>query len=290
MAEKSVAVIGSATIDRIIQEGKSVCRLGGVVTYGGLTFKRHGIETVVVTNVADRDKSILKALDEEGIRILRGHTENTTLFINYVDIYTDSRWQEMPASADPITAEQVVRVLDDIDHLHIGALHPFDIDQEVIESLNRQNLLVSMDVQGYIRYRENNRIGHRVSDNLAGALSCADIVKADETELATILDSYKMNMAELMRAYTIDEMVVTAGARHGGFIRNSAGDEIHYDAEPVDTPVCTVGAGDVFFASYLVNRFYRGKDIPVSSKLAASLAACQIEGHHISAKALSLER
>ncbi|MBE9546617.1 MAG: hypothetical protein IMF10_03855 [Proteobacteria bacterium] len=290
MAGRSVAVIGSATIDRITQGGKSVCRLGGVVTYGGLTFKRHGIETVVVTNVADRDESILKALHEGSIRVFRGHTGNTTHFINHVDINTDSRWQEMPAKADPITASQVVSVLDDVDHLHIGALHPFDIDQEVIESLNKTNLLISMDVQGYVRYREGSRIRHRVSDNLAGALSCAGIVKADETELATILDSYKMDLAGLMRAYTIDEMVVTAGARRGGFIRNSAGDEIHYDAEPVESPACTVGAGDVFFAAYLVHRFYRGKGISVSSGLAASLAARQSEGRHISAKTLRLER
>lgn len=288
MTKRAVAVIGSVTIDRIVRGGESFCQIGGVSTYAGITFQRLGIRTFIVSNVADRNGSIFKALREEGIHILRGHSENTTRFINHID--GDDRWQEMPAAADPVTKEQVKRVLIRATHLHVGALHPTDLDPGVLQSIRKADrLLVSLDVQGYVRSVKNNRVEEQVSENLTDALLCTSIVKADEKELAAILDSFRMTLPELLRAYRIDEIVVTAGPR-GGFIRTSTGEEFHYDARPVDSrDHAVVGAGDVFFAAYLTDRLYEGKTIPVSSRRAANLVARQVEGRFITRRTLRLE-
>ncbi len=55
MAEYTVAVIGSATIDTNITKRSRVLKIGGVATYGGLTFRKCGIETLVVANAAPDD-------------------------------------------------------------------------------------------------------------------------------------------------------------------------------------------------------------------------------------------
>ena len=286
MTETSVAVIGSATIDRVVQGSKSVRQLGGVVTYAGLTFRRHDIETIIVSNVAGEDKSILKVLCEEGIHIFRGHTKNTTHFINHID--GNNLWQEMPVYANPITDEQVRSVLGSVGHLHLGPLHPDDIEPKAIKLIDKTKLFISLDVQGYVRCTENNRVRLRVSENLTDALLCSHMVKADETELTSMLAFYKMSLSELTRAFKIDEMVITAGPC-GGLIRRLTGEEIRYDAKPIDFLVDPTGAGDVFFGAYVTYRFHRDKNISIASEIAAILAAQQIEGRYISKEILSLE-
>ena len=285
MNVSKIAIIGSATIDTVVKGEESIRQLGGVVTYAGFTFRRHGIETFIVSNIAERDQSILDVLKGEGIQIFVGNAFNTTCFINHIDGF--HRWQEMPVHADPITSKQVKDVLDFVGHLHIGALHPGDIEEEALTLIDEKNLIVSMDVQGFVRYKGDDRIVSRVSGNLAQALSCARYVKADDAELETILNACNMNLPELMQTFRIDEMVITKGNR-GGFVRSLTGEEASYSVNPVDSIHNTVGAGDVFFASYLIHRLYRGEDMVISCGKASQLAARQIEGRYIRPETLKL--
>ncbi len=224
-----IAIIGSATIDTVVKGEESIRQLGGVVTYAGFTFRRHGIETFIVSNIAEKDQSILDVLKKEGIQILVGNASNTNHFINHIDGF--HRWQEMPVHADSITSKQVKDVLDLIGHLHIGAPHPGDIEAEALTLIDERKLIVSLDVQGFVRYKEGDRIICRVSDNLVHALSCARYVKADDTELETILNACNMDLPELMQTFRIDEMVITKGHR-GGFVRSLTGEEANCSAKP----------------------------------------------------------
>lgn len=287
MNVSSVAVIGSVTIDTVEHGGRSICQLGGVTTYAGLTFRRHGIDTLIISNVAERDRPILNILANEGINFCVGNTGTTTRFINYVDEYY--RLQEMPRSAEPIRAEQIERLMTSFDHAHVGALHPDDISEGALTFLSTLKMFISMDVQGFVRYRDRDRIINRVSDMLPIALSISRFVKADETELETIVSAYKMNCAELIQAFDIEEIVVTRGSR-GGFIRDSTGHETHYKAKPVGFIQSTVGAGDIFFAEYLVHRVYRHESVDVSCEYAANLVARHIEGRYIKPATLNLGR
>lgn len=288
MRKPAVAVIGSVTIDRIVRGRESFHQLGGVTTYAGITFQRLGIHTSVVTNLAHGHQSILDALRKEDVEVISGRCENTTCFINH--IRSNDRWQEMPAAADPITCEQMKSVLIPETHLHLGPLHPDDLDARIVQSISNSNRLVSLDVQGYLRAVEDNRVQTRVAEYLADALLCAKIVKAEEKELTAILDFFGMTLPVWMQTYGIDEIVVTAGPR-GGFIRTLSEQEFHFGAQALHSSdqALAVGAGDVFFAAYLTYRFYEGETIPVSSQRAACLAARQIQGQYITRETLKLK-
>ena len=52
---KGIGVVGSTTIDKIIIGDHSYLKLGGVTTYAGITYRRHGIPVFVVSNMADQD-------------------------------------------------------------------------------------------------------------------------------------------------------------------------------------------------------------------------------------------
>jgi sugar/nucleoside kinase (ribokinase family) len=285
MSTATVAVVGSVTIDRIIENRKTSERLGGVVTYGGLTFQRLGIQTAVVTNIAGSDRAVLEVLEAEGVTVHAGTSAVTTRFVNRAE--GDWREQLMPDSADPLTAGQLKPLLSDIRHFHAGPLHPGDIEPGAMALMAESKHLVSLDVQGYLRRSENDRMVPAVSGGLEGALRAAHIIKADEEELALMLDHYRASLPGFLQRFRIDEAVITRGSR-GASVWTRSGEGYHFGAETVRRPVSTVGAGDVFFAAYLAAHIYRKLDIDKAAMFAAGLAAKQVGGKHLTPGLLNL--
>jgi len=274
----TVLVVGSVTIDRIIENRKTSERLGGVATYGGLTFQRLGVSTAVVTNIAESDRGLLDVLAAEGLAVHAGTSRLTTHFVNRAQ--GDWREQLMPEAADPITAAQVKPLLSKVCHVHAGPLHPDDIEPQAMTLMAESKKLVSLDVQGYLRRTENDRIVPAVSAGLEGALRSAHIIKADEEELTLMLDHFRLSLPGFLQRFRIDEAVITRGSR-GASVWTRAGEGYHFGAETVRRPVSTVGAGDVFFAAYLVAHVYRKLDIDMAAMFAAGLAAKQVSGKHL---------
>ncbi len=283
--DPEVLVVGSVTIDRIIENRSITERLGGVVTYGGLTFQRLGVGTAVVTNVADPHRPLLDILSDGGLAVHAGKSPGTTRFVN--ESRGDFREQLMPETAVPISADQVRPLLEQVRHVHAGPLHSDDIDARAVALMGESRKLVSLDVQGYLRINENGRIVPGVSAGLEGALGAAHIIKADEGELALMLDHFRESLPGFLRRFRIDEAVITRGSR-GASVWTRAGDGVHFGAEAVRRPVSTVGAGDVFFAAYLAAHLYRGLDIDLAAGFAAGVAARQVAGKHIAPALLDL--
>lgn len=273
-----VAVIGSITVDTIVEGSRTYRQCGGTVTYGGITFKRCGIQPCVITNVAHGDRSILDVFAVEGIPVKNGSSAATTRFINYQ--HGDLCRQEMPQHADPITAYQIEDLISSVEHLHVGALHPDDIDADALRLIGQSQKIISADIQGFVRYNDKGCILQRVSDRLPLVLSSARYVKADANELDAVMTAYNMDVRTLVRRFDIEELVVTKGTR-GGVVICLNGDRVMYDAMTVESIVSAVGAGDVFFAAYLGSRFYRGESIVVSCETARETAARQVAGHYI---------
>jgi sugar/nucleoside kinase (ribokinase family) len=281
----AVLVVGSVTIDRVIENRKTSERLGGVATYGGLTFRRLGVETAVVTNMAEADRGLLDILIAEGLEVRAGTSRFTTHFVNR----TRGDWREqlMPEAADPITASQVKPFLAEVRHVHAGPLHPGDIEPQAMALFAESKRLVSLDVQGYLRGEEDGRIVPGLSAGLEGALRCAHIIKADEEELTLMLDHFRSSLPGFLQRFRIDEAVITRGSR-GASVWTRAGEGYHFGAEAVSRPVSTVGAGDVFFAAYLAAHVYRKLDIDLAAMFAAGIASKQVRGKHLSPQLLDL--
>jgi sugar/nucleoside kinase (ribokinase family) len=281
----TVAVVGSVTIDRIIEDGKTSERMGGVVTYGGLTFQRLGVETAVVTNIAEAHRGLLDILAAKGLAVHAGTSRLTTHFVNR----TQGDWREqlMPGAAAPIRAGQVKPLLSEVRHVHAGPLHPDDIEPQAMTLMAESKKLVSLDVQGYLRRTENDRIVPAVSAGLEVALRSAHMIKADEEELTLMLDHFRLSLPGFLQRFRIDEAVITRGSR-GASVWTRAGEGYHFGAETVRRPVSTVGAGDVFFAAYLVAHVYRRLDVDMAAMFAAGVAAKQVSGKHIAPALLDL--
>jgi sugar/nucleoside kinase (ribokinase family) len=284
---RMVAVVGSTTIDHNRVGNRTYIQLGGVTTYAGLTYRRHGLATWVISNVAPRDEAILAPLIEAGIRLLNGDTPFTTRFVNQVR--RGRRRQAVPSAAYPVPFLPITTLLNQVDCIHLGPLHPEDIAPETYERLYASNCLVVLDVQGLVRKIDRGQVAHSASRLLGPALRAASVVKADEEELDIILAAWRCGIRNIMAQCGITEWVVTAGPR-GGCIYSRDGGRHHYQAEPVSSPADPTGAGDVFLATYVGARCRDHRSIAAASRLAARTAADQVAGRYIPHDLLDLSR
>jgi sugar/nucleoside kinase (ribokinase family) len=286
MIVKGIAVIGSTTIDNIIiNDSPSHFKLGGVTTYSGITYSRHGIVTHAVTNVAPQDSLILKKLSKENIIVYNGFTEYTTRFDNYVN--GDTRYQRLPRTARPIKRLQIAEVMNRVDGIHLGPLHPLDMEFAVLQLLKDSNSSIFLDIQGYVRYISGTTVYPAVSPYITDALAAAQFVKADELELEIILRDFQTNLNDLMAKYNIKEFVVSRGGE-GGFVKTINTEKIVYKAAPIRKPGDSTGAGDVFFAAYIIGRYLKNKDVMDACNYAAGLSARQVAGRYITPVELGL--
>jgi len=283
--KKGIAVVGSTTIDEIVDNSRSFYKLGGVTTYSGLTYRRHGINTLIVSNVAERDLAMLDKLYHEKIIICRGKSSHSTRFVNYIE--GDSRSQNLQQRAEPIKSAQIKEILSRVDSLHLGPLYPLDIDWKAASLLRNSNRMIFLDIQGLTRMQRHSKIFTSVSEHMERALEIAHIVKANETEYDALLEFFHMDPMELMYRFNLREIVVTLGAK-GGFVQNSSGVKYLYQAHRIESPSDPTGAGDVFFAAYLVGRYADKKDIADACRYAARIAARQVEGKYITPDTLCL--
>ena len=277
--KKGVGVVGSITIDKIVDQGRTFFKLGGVTTYSGITYSRHGIKSYIVANLAGPDGHLLDQLHQENIIVYNGHSDHTSRF--NIHIKGDDRFLELPRRARPIESGQIKAVMRKVDGLHLGPLHPLDFEVVVLNFLRNTRLIIFLDVQGYTRKIINEKVYPGVSDKLAEGLRIAQVAKADGAELKAILDFYQMSINELTTKFNIQELVVTLGPK-GGFVQQHSGKKFHYDAHKIDSILDSIGAGDVFFAAYIISRFADGKDIPDACRYASQTAAQQVEGKFIS--------
>jgi sugar/nucleoside kinase (ribokinase family) len=286
MFEKGIVVIGSTTIDENITPTGRYHKIGGATTYAGLTYRRHGVPTTIVSNISPKDRRVQLALENENVTICRGNTAHTTHFINKVT--GNKRQQKMTFRSAPIKSNAIAKIIKQAGCIHLGPLHPEDIDPAAIEKIKFSQLPVILDVQGYTRRIKTDQITTTVSPRISSALKISRIIKANEHEVEAILGFLDYDIGELIRSYNIEECVVTRGAE-GGFVQDQNGNVHSYDAIPVDSITDPTGAGDIFIAAYMLGRFLKKLNIKDASEYAAKLSARQVSGKYITQDVLNLE-
>ncbi len=112
--------------------------------------------------------------------VFSAESDFSTYFVNYNR--GDNRYQELLQQAGSIKIDQIQAIFDRVDGLHLGPLHPLDIETGDLKSLHNSNLKIFLDVQGYTRKVKNKKIYRSVSVQMAAGLSLAHIAKANEAE------------------------------------------------------------------------------------------------------------
>jgi sugar/nucleoside kinase (ribokinase family) len=234
---------------------------GGVVVHAGRALARLGARTRVCTRVrADDRDPLLGGLVDLGVEVLALPSAATTIYLNaYGD--GDDR-HVLRAASDPIGPDDVPAAWRRADVIHVGPLHPADLDPGTGAVLRGFR---GLDVQGLVRMAGTTTL--RACPTLAAHLAHADVVQASEVELPAMLAGD--DVGRFVARHGLGELLVTRGAR-GVTVITAAG------ALDVPAAAGTVhggpGAGDVFLAAYLLARV-RGSGPGDAARAGAAAAA-----------------
>ncbi len=273
-------IVGPATLDTVVTGDGIVRKIGGVPTYGGLTFVRHDISVTVLTNIAECDLVHFSAYQQAGLQLVSGQTAATTHFVNRES--PAGRVQELPATAAPISHGVEILTESGAGHVHLGPLFPEDISSELLYTIRGLSSFKSLDLQGYVRWVREGQVAPGVPhlEMLSLALSVADIIKGDEQEIQTVMDALGTRIPALLTRFNIGHALITDG-RNGGRLVAQDGAEIPYAPLPLVNSQDTTGAGDVFFAAFLAHWFHEQRPEREALDHAARTAASHIRGLYL---------
>lgn len=289
-------VVGSIAFDRLVREGRVEHRLGGVAAYGGLTAARLGLSVDAWTALSPEGMATAKARLAP-LALFGTASPTCTHFVNEESPHAERR-QRCPERATTLVAASAA--LPDTatwEWIHLGPLHPDDVDRSIAESLRPRCRLLSLDLQGYTRsIADDGRVGLAAAPSLAARLEGIDWVKASEAEWQLATAALRMDAAGAIRHFGWRGLLVSAGERGG--VLHTEHEAIPWQAEPVPRVALETGAGDVFTAAFLVHRIAHGELSGTSGnresfghalRFAAAIAARHVAGEWLDLRALALD-
>lgn len=239
-------VVGSITRDTNIFDGVAQHTFGGTALYAARTYLRFGIDVTLISRLAAADEPLIAA-ELPGVRLVAQPSPVTTTFENSYGA-DDARTQRVPAVAAPVEFDAAH--FEDIDWLHLGPLHPYDLEERWLHEHRAKP--AGLDLQGFARRIDGERVVPDIDVRVVDLLPRLRWLKASRIEWQT-LQTY-LHLSPMERpARNAVETLVTDGAE-GGILLRSGQRDVHWSAAPPVDGCDPTGAGDVFFAAYLYHR------------------------------------
>jgi sugar/nucleoside kinase (ribokinase family) len=245
---------------------------GGTAFYFSYAVCSLDVNYLLVTALAESDLKYVTHLRDKGIEVKVQPSAHTVYFENIYGDNQDNRTQNVLATADPFTMDQLKSV--DTKIFHLGPLLADDISSELIKTLAGKGR-VSLDAQGYLRMVKNKKVYAVDWPEKKEALQYVHILKADESEMEVLTGHKEVSKgAKLLAEWGVKEVVITNG---------SMGSTIYYDdcfynipAYKPQTIEDATGCGDTYMAGYLYQRV-KGKGIQEAGEFAAAMASLKME-------------
>ncbi len=269
---QKIAVVGPVTKDIIEICGKKQQKTGGTVYHTSYALHNLGADVTAFAKLSKKDTHILDSLSCKKIKVW---SEETTVFRNiYPEKNSDYREQIVESVSCPFSVDDV-RKARRFDIVHLGPLNKTDMPLDVIKCIRKNNLLVSLDVQGFLRKIVNKKV-YLEDWAEKEALEYVDIIKCDVKE-ARILTGKKSvrKSAESIGKMGPKEVVITCGSK--GSLIYSAGKAEKIKASKPGRIIDATGAGDAYMAGYLFMRLKAG-NAEKCGRFASNIAALRIEG------------
>ncbi len=249
--------------------------VGGVVHYAGMALRRLGLDTAIITKAANEDTNeILRMLREAGVRTYCRESPATTVFEN---IYSGGDLAVRSQAVRSIAAAFDPRDLDPVRAkvIHLGPLTREEMPTEFLAAVSKRAECVSLDVQGFVRRVERQKVRLVDWPDKKKGLAGVDVLKANLRE-AQILsgEDDPERAARTLADLGPSEVIVTLGSQ-GSFIL-AKGRCWSIPAFPPRALVDRTGCGDTYCAGYIFHRL-RSDDIAAAGRFAAALASLKLE-------------
>lgn len=273
MTNFDICVIGHITKDIIRIKDEQKIIPGGVPYYCLLALQNLGLNNCLVTKFATEDQHYLESFSKTNINLFCYNSQQTTIFEDiYPETNTDIRIENVHAIAEPFIINDIPNISAKI--YHLGPLTQKDISLDIIQYLSTQGK-ISLDVQGFLREIEQNKVKKVDWQEKDEALAYISILKADEIEAKILSGEENLKKAAIkLSNYGIDEIIITYGSK---------GSLIYYQEEFYSIPpfppkniVDATGCGDTYIGGYLYKRL-QFADIEEAGNFAAVMASLKLE-------------
>ena len=252
-------VIGHVTSDLI----NSTTRIGGTVTFSGLTARSLGMQAGIVTSFSEEFD--ISPLDE--LQIWRKPSSKTTTFKN---ISEDSgRTQFLFQKAEPLTSNDLPNFFVPPLIVHLGPVAD-EVDPDILKSLTES--LKCLTPQGWFRQaRSDGRVVYKEWEDFDTYLNLADIAVISLEDV----DHNETTIAKMAQSLPI--LVVTEAQR---------GARVYWynDARFIKAPeveyVSDTGAGDIFATAFFY-RYLFTKDPWEAGRFAVVLASSSVTREYL---------
>jgi sugar/nucleoside kinase (ribokinase family) len=257
-----IMMIGHFAKDRLVVDGHGEIASGGAVYYGSVALRRLGVRVAVVTRLHPDDFPRLDELKQEGIQVFAVPAPETSGIENIYDSADMERRICKPIGfAGPFQAQDIPDLPTRI--YLVASIIAGEVDLPLLKSLAKRGP-VAIDIQGFVRVRENGNLVFRQWPDMEEGLSYVTYLKVDraEAELLTGLTDMVAAASRLAR-YGPQEVVLTQSSGVTVF----ADGQIHQAPFTPRSLAGRTGRGDTCFATYL------GRRLTASAEEATRLAA-----------------
>ncbi|MEO5683647.1 MAG: PfkB family carbohydrate kinase [Chitinophagaceae bacterium] len=266
--------VGHITLDKVVTPESVKYMPGGTSYYFSNAIRNMQLNYLLVTLLGNSEMHTVYSLRALGIEI---NAYKSTFSVNFENIYSgnrDHRTQRVSRKADPFLPEQIKDIHARI--FHLGPLLADDMSASFIKELSSRGQ-VSLDVQGFLRTVENEKVVLSDWPEKKETLQYIDILKANDEEMEVITGCKDVKSGALLLAeWGVKQVVITLGSK--GSVIYTNGSFYHI---PVFVPANiadTTGCGDTYMAGYL-SQCILGKGPQEAGEFASAMAALKIESY-----------
>ena len=257
-----IMMIGHFAKDKLVVDGASEIAFGGAVYYGGVALRRIGVRVAVVTRLHSDDFPRLDELKREGVQVFATPAFETSGIENtYTKADMERRICKLMSFAGPFQREEIPDLSAQV--YLITPIIAGEVGLPMLKSLAARGP-VGLDVQGFVRVREDGHLIFRQWPEMAEGLAYVTYLKVDRAEAEFLTGQTDLRAAACqLAAYSPREVVVT----------QSAGVTVYADGQMYEAPFTPrslagrTGRGDTCFATYV------GKRLSASPEEACHFAA-----------------
>jgi sugar/nucleoside kinase (ribokinase family) len=275
-------MIGHFAKDQLIVDGHAETASGGGVYYGSVALRHLGLRVAVVTRLHPDDFPRLDEMRQGGapgdVDVFATPAPATSGIANYYNSQNMERRICKPLGfAGPFTRADIAAALESLGPpraIIIASIIAGEVDLPLLkwlatEAINppstggqRSEILpnggvsgggIGLDVQGFIRVREDDRLVFRPWETMAEALAHVTYLKADRAEAESLTGETSLHKAaRALAAYGPREIVLTQSS--GVTVYDAAHDAFHTAPFTSRSLAGRTGRGDTCFATYIGKR------------------------------------
>ncbi|MEJ2055741.1 MAG: PfkB family carbohydrate kinase [Calditrichaceae bacterium] len=271
--EYDVTFVGHMCYDEIIPfEGEPHIAPGSAVLCGAMVAARIGKKVAAVVKMAEKDRHILKDMQDVGVDTYLIPSDETTYSrVLHESANMDERTLTLVKSAGLISISDVPEL--DTTCVHLAGISDTEFDMNLIKGLKARGYSMSTDMQSFVRHVTPERV-IEYSDvaNKKEIASMMDKLKQDvvEARILTVADDLE-KAATIIESWGCPEIVIT---QSDGVLARVNG-TTYYEKFSNSNVSGRTGRGDTTFAAYLSQRL--DHQVEESLKFAAALVSIKME-------------